>query len=80
MQTLTLRNGIQMPILGYGVYRVSPEETEQCVLDALATGFRYVRNDDSLRAKHGELPVVVHYFYHETITKSAQKQQKGEIG
>ena len=36
MQTLTLRNGIQMPILGYGVYRVSPEETEQCVLDALA--------------------------------------------
>jgi diketogulonate reductase-like aldo/keto reductase len=33
MQTLTLRNGIQMPILGYGVYRVSPEETEQCVLD-----------------------------------------------
>ena len=42
MQTLTLRNGIQMPILGYGVYRVSPEETEQCVLDALATGFRHI--------------------------------------
>ena len=42
MQTLTLRNGIQMPIWGYGVYRVSPEETEQCVLDALATGFRHI--------------------------------------
>lgn len=40
----------------------------------------YVRNDDSVRAKHGEPPVVVNYFYHETITKSAQKQQKGEIG
>ena len=39
-----------------------------------ANGFRYVRNDDSLRAKHGELPVVVNYFYHEIITKSAQKQ------
>ncbi len=35
----------------------------------------YVRNDDSVRAKHGEPPVVVNYFYHETITKSAQKQQ-----
>lgn len=31
-----------MPILGYGVYRVSPEETEQCVLDALATGFCHI--------------------------------------
>lgn len=40
----------------------------------------YVRNDDSVRAKHGEPPVVVNYFYHETITKSAQKQQRGEIG
>ena len=47
MQTLTLRNGIQMPILGYGVYRVSPEETEQCVLDALATGFRHIDTTQS---------------------------------
>ena len=39
MQTLTLRNGIQMPILGYGVYRVSPEETEQCVLDKGRSAF-----------------------------------------
>ncbi len=37
----------------------------------------YVRNDDSVRAKHGEPPVVVNYFYHETITKSAQMQQIG---
>ena len=37
-------------------------------------GFRYFRNDDSIRAKHGELPVVVNYFYHETITKSAQRK------
>lgn len=39
-----------------------------------ANGFRYVRNDDSIRAKHGELPVVCNYFYHETIVKSAQKK------
>ena len=37
-------------------------------------GFRYVRNDDTIRAKHGELPVVCNYFYHETIVKSAQKK------
>lgn len=37
-------------------------------------GFRYVRNDDSIHAKHGELPAVCNYFYHETIVKSAQKK------
>lgn len=37
-------------------------------------GFRYVRNDDTVRSKHGELPVVCNYFYHETIVKSAQKK------
>ena len=35
-------------------------------------GFRYVRNDDTVRSKHGELPVVCNYFYHETIVTSAQ--------
>lgn len=40
-----------------------------------ANGFRYVRNDDSVRAKHGELPVVTNYFYHEEIIPSARKEQ-----
>ncbi|MBR1632012.1 MAG: aldo/keto reductase [Paludibacteraceae bacterium] len=42
MKNLTLSEGIQMPILGYGVYRVSPDECEQCVADALRTGFRHI--------------------------------------
>lgn len=33
-------------------------------------GFRYVRNDDTVRSRHGELPVVANYFYHEEIRKS----------
>ena len=36
-----------------------------------AHGLRYIRNDDTVRARHGEPPVVVNYFYHETITKTA---------
>ncbi len=39
------------------------------------TGFRYVRNDDTVRARHGELPVVTNYFYHEQIIPSARKEQ-----
>ena len=44
-----------------------------------ANGFRYVRNDDSIRARHGELPVVVNYFYHETITKTAQRENAANV-
>ncbi|MFC9247605.1 aldo/keto reductase [Streptomyces sp. NPDC057136] len=40
MQTVTLNTGIDMPILGFGVYQIPPEETEQAVTDALAAGYR----------------------------------------
>jgi 2,5-diketo-D-gluconate reductase A len=29
MQTVTLNNGVEMPILGFGVYQIPPEQTEQ---------------------------------------------------
>lgn len=31
-----------MPMLGYGVYQVTKEECEKCVLDALKTGYRLI--------------------------------------
>lgn len=40
MEYVTLNNGIKMPILGYGVYQVTQEECERCVLDALKVGYR----------------------------------------
>lgn len=40
MEYVTLSNGIKMPILGYGVYQVTKEECERCVLDALKAGYR----------------------------------------
>lgn len=40
MEYVTLSNGIEMPVLGYGVYQVSKEECERCVLDALKAGYR----------------------------------------
>ena len=42
MQTVTLNNGVQMPILGFGVYQIPPEHTEQAVIDALAVGYRHL--------------------------------------
>lgn len=42
MEFVTLNNGIKMPILGYGVYQVSNEECEKCVLDAISVGYRSI--------------------------------------
>ena len=42
MKYITLNNGVKMPQLGYGVYQVTKEECERCVLDALDVGYRSI--------------------------------------
>ncbi len=42
MMYVTLSNGVKMPQLGYGVYQVTQEECERCVLDALEVGYRSI--------------------------------------
>lgn len=42
MEYTTLSNGIQMPMLGYGVYQVTQDECERCVTDALSVGYRSI--------------------------------------
>lgn len=42
MEYIKLTNGVKMPLLGYGVFRVSPEECERCVSDALKVGYRLI--------------------------------------
>lgn len=39
---IKLWNGVEMPIIGYGVFQVSPEECERCVADALEVGYRMI--------------------------------------
>jgi 2,5-diketo-D-gluconate reductase A len=42
MQTVTLNNEVEMPILGFGVFQIPDDQTEQAVSDALAAGYRSV--------------------------------------
>jgi len=43
MQTVRLNNGIEMPILGFGVYQIEDQDTcEQAVLDAFEAGYRLI--------------------------------------
>ena len=42
METIRLNNGVEMPVLGYGVFKVDPAECESCVTDAIAAGYRLI--------------------------------------
>jgi len=43
MEYITLNNGVEMPILGYGVYQIENlKECERCVLDAIEIGYRSI--------------------------------------
>ena len=42
MEYVNLNNGVEMPILGFGVYQIPKEETKKCVLDAIKVGYRAI--------------------------------------
>ena len=51
MNTIKLTNGVEMPLLGYGVFLVPPQEAERCVTDALEVGYRLI---DTAQAYYNE--------------------------
>lgn len=60
MEYVTLNNGVKMPLLGYGVFQVSQEECEDCVLNAIKVGYRLI---DTAQA----------YFNEEAVGNAIQK-------
>lgn len=66
METIKLSNGVEMPLLGYGVFLVSPQECERCVSDALSVGYRLI---DTAQAYYNEEGVG------EAIAKSGIKRE-----
>lgn len=54
MQTVQLNNGLEMPILGYGLFKVPPQEAERCTSDALEVGYRLI---DTAQAYNNEAGV-----------------------
>lgn len=49
MEKIILSNGVEMPIIGYGVYQVSADECERCVLDAVEVGYRAIDTAQAYR-------------------------------
>ena len=42
METVTLNNGVLMPLIGYGTYQTPSSMTERCVTEALKAGYRSI--------------------------------------
>jgi diketogulonate reductase-like aldo/keto reductase len=50
---LTLHDGVEIPQLGFGVFQIPPEETQERVEEALATGYRHVDTAAAYRNESG---------------------------
>lgn len=53
MKTVKLSNSIEMPLLGYGVYQVDPDECERCVSDAIEVGYRLIDTAQAYKNEEG---------------------------
>ena len=53
MEYIRLSNGVEMPLLGYGVFQVNPEECERCVTDALSVGYRLIDTAQAYQNEEG---------------------------
>ncbi|MCT3133015.1 aldo/keto reductase [Lactococcus lactis] len=42
MKTFKLNNGVEIPVLGFGVFQIPQEQTKQTVLDAIEVGYRHI--------------------------------------
>jgi 2,5-diketo-D-gluconate reductase A len=42
MKSATLNNGVSMPLLGYGVFKIDDHQAAKCVLDAFDVGYRVI--------------------------------------
>lgn len=51
MEYIRLNNGVEVPLLGYGVFLVSPDQCERCVSEALEVGYRHI---DTAQAYYNE--------------------------
>ena len=49
MKTITLNNGVEMPLQGFGVFQISPQDCEAAVRSALDVGYRMIDTAEAYR-------------------------------
>lgn len=85
MRTVTLNNGVVMPILGYGTYLTPPRHTETLVRQALETGYRHIdtaqhygnEHEVGLAVKNSGIPREEIFVTSKTQTSGYRSTQQG---
>ena len=80
MNNLTLNNGVQMPMVGFGTWDVRGEKGKRCIQDALELGYRLIDtaqmydNEEMVgKSCSGERSATAGYFsHHETVPVQRQ--------
>ena len=57
---LTLHDGVEIPQLGFGVFQVPPEDTEEVVEQALDAGYRHIDTAGAYRNEKGVGAAIAH--------------------
>ena len=70
METMKLSNGVEIPVLGYGVYQVTPAECERCVSDAISVKRgELVRILNLLKGKRRSGDTATQFHYEDVIMR-----------
>lgn len=60
MEFVTLNNGVKMPKLGFGVFMIPNDETQQCVLEAIDVGYRLIDTAQAYGNEEGVGNAIAH--------------------
>ena len=71
MEYVMLNNGLKMPVLGFGVFQISKDDTKKCVLDALKCGYRLIDTAQSYKNEKEVGEASVDYIRSQTRLKGA---------
>lgn len=72
MEYKILKNGVRMPMVGFGVFQIPEADCEQVTLDAIETGYRLIDTASSYKNEEAVGRAVGHsgikreeFFYHD---------------
>lgn len=60
MEYVTLNNGVKMPKLGFGVFRIPNDEAQKCVLEAIDVGYRLIDTAQAYGNEEGVGNAIAH--------------------
>lgn len=85
MEYVILNNGIEMPKLGYGTYRLLSRQAEKCVTEALEIGYRHIdtaqyyenEREIGLAVRHSSIPREEIFITSKTQTAGYEATKRG---